>query len=99
MTSTILQAPPRLRFRVRVRPKASRSQIAGVVGDAVKVHLTANAANAALLAFLAEVLDVPRATIRVVSGEHARDKLIEVEARDPAAVEARLTQALSAPAR
>lgn len=98
--ATILERPGRLRISVRVQPRASCDRIRGVIGDAVKIQLTAppveGAANAALIAFLADVLDVARGRIRVVTGEHSRSKIVDVESEDPAALEARL-EALLAP--
>ena len=46
-----------MRFAVRVQPRASRSEIDGVLGDAIKVRLGApveGAANEELVAVLAE---------------------------------------------
>ena len=71
------------RFAVRALPRASRTQLAGVYGDAVRVRLASppvgGAANAELIAFLAKKLDVPRSTVRVVQGERGRDKVVEVD--------------------
>lgn len=67
---------------MHVQPRASRTEIAGVHGDAIKVRLTAppvdGAANAALVLFLADVLGVTRGAVRVVAGEQSRSKLVEV---------------------
>ncbi|MBI4544493.1 MAG: DUF167 domain-containing protein [Gemmatimonadetes bacterium] len=78
-----------VRFPVRAVPRSSRSELAGRQGDAVKVRLAAPAvegsANRELVRFLAEVLGVPRSAVRIVSGERARSKVIEVEGIDVAA--------------
>ncbi|GAB1472154.1 DUF167 domain-containing protein [Chloroflexota bacterium] len=68
---------------VRVTPRASRNQIAGVLSDGtIKVHVTGNPVeeqlNSELLAFLAEVLGVPRTRVEIVAGENGRDKLVSV---------------------
>ena len=98
MNAVLLHDPPRLRFEVRVQPRASRNRVSGLHGPAIKIQLTAppveGAANAALLAFLAEVLVTPRGSIRLVTGEHARTKVVEVETADPPGLLARL-QALT----
>ena len=68
---------------VRVTPRASKNEIVDILSDGtVKVHLTAppveGKANAALLKFLAKMLDVPRKRLEVVAGATGRDKLISV---------------------
>jgi uncharacterized protein (TIGR00251 family) len=72
-----------LRLDVRVQPRASRNELAGVHGGALKVRLQAppvdGAANEALVAFLAESLGVPRAAVRVVAGATSRAKVVEIE--------------------
>jgi uncharacterized protein YggU (UPF0235/DUF167 family) len=47
-------------------------------------------ANEALVELLALTLDVPRASVRVVSGQTGRAKVVEIEALDPGEVERRL---------
>lgn len=69
-------------FMVKMVPRASKNEIAGVEGDTVKVRLNAppvdGKANAALVKFLAEKLGVSRAQIEIVSGETGRRKLVRV---------------------
>lgn len=99
MIGTVLTAPDRLRLSVRVQPRASRSRLVGLHGEALKVQLTAppvdGAANAALVDLLADVLGVPRTAVRIVAGEHARQKVVEVAAPDPAVLGQRIAHALS----
>lgn len=68
---------------LKVQPRASRSGLAGMHGQALKVRLAAppvdGKANEALLAFLAEALGVPRRRLALVAGETARDKRVRVE--------------------
>lgn len=67
---------------VHVQPRARRTELAGRHGDAVKIRLAAppvdNAANDELVRFVAEVLGVPRAAVRVVRGQTARRKVVAV---------------------
>jgi len=67
---------------VRVQPRASKDEIAGVMGGALKVRLRAPAledrANEALCEFLAELLKTPKAAVRILSGHHSRSKRVEV---------------------
>ena len=71
-----------VRFTVHAQPRASRTELAGGHGDAVKVRLAAppvdGEANDELVAFLAKKLGVAKSAISIVSGESGRDKLIEV---------------------
>ncbi len=71
-----------VRFTVYVQPRASRSEVAGEHGDAVKIRLAAppveGAANKELVTFLAKKLGVPKSAIRIVSGERGRRKILEV---------------------
>jgi len=65
---------------VRVIPRSSRDEICGLVGDALKVKLTAppveGAANEHLIRFLAKSLEINRSRIRIASGERSREKLV-----------------------
>ena len=67
---------------VRVQPRASKDEIAGVMGGALKVRLRAPAledrANEALCEFLAELLKTPKAAVRILSGHHSRSKRVEL---------------------
>ena len=76
------QASGILFFRVRVQPRASKDEIAGEMGGALKVRLRAPAvedrANEALVEFLAQLLKTPRAAVRILSGERSRTKRIEI---------------------
>src|SRR6266550_5046041 len=69
-------------FPVRVQPRASKDEIAGVMSGALKVRLRAPAledrANEALCEFLAELLKTPKAAVRILSGHHSRSKRVEV---------------------
>lgn len=85
MTGAALRIQARddvVRFAVHVQPRASRSEIAGLHGDAMKVRLGAppvdGAANAALIELLADALGVSRRNVQIVGGEHSRSKLVEV---------------------
>jgi uncharacterized protein len=73
---------PRTRVRLRVSPGSRRAGIAGRHGDAWKVRVTAPAqggrANDAVVALLAETLDLPRSSVSLVAGHAARDKLVEL---------------------
>jgi uncharacterized protein len=69
-------------FAVRVHPRAKKNAITGEVGQALKICLTAppieSRANQACIAFLAELLNVPRSSVTITSGQSSRNKVIEV---------------------
>ena len=69
-------------FSVRAQPRASKDEIAGEMGGALKVRLRAPAvedrANEALVEFLAQLLKTPRSAVRILSGERSRKKRIEI---------------------
>ena len=81
-----------VRFSVHVQPRASRSEVAGIHDGALRVRVQAppvdGAANEAIVALLAKALGVPRRALRVVAGESARRKVVEVEGVPLAAVRA-----------
>ena len=74
--------PSGLAFRVHVQPRSARNQVVGLHGDALKVKLTAppveGAANAACTAFLAEALGIAKSSVRILSGQTGRHKIILV---------------------
>ena len=74
------QAADGARLWVKAVPRASRSEIAGIHGDMVRIRLAAppvdGAANEELVRFLADALSVPRGAVSVVSGQASRSKVI-----------------------
>jgi len=66
----------------------------GTRAGAILIRLAAppveGAANDALIAFLADRLDLPRRNIALVSGEKSRDKRVRIEGVDEATARARL---------
>lgn len=73
---------------IHAQPNARVSAVAGLHGDALKVRIAAppvdDKANAALIDFLHETLQVPAATIRVRRGAHGRRKIVEIANADAA---------------
>ena len=81
-------------MNVRVIPRASRNQIQGVLGDALKIRLQAppvdGKANDALVRFLADTLNVPVRHVRLLSGETGRNKKVFLDGVDETGALARL---------
>jgi uncharacterized protein (TIGR00251 family) len=80
------------RITFHVQPKASRTELAGKHGDAVKVRIQAppvdGEANAELLRFVATSLGVSGREVELISGASSRRKVVEVRGVTLAAVEA-----------
>jgi uncharacterized protein (TIGR00251 family) len=80
---------------IYVQPRASKTEIAGVHDGLIRIRLAAppvdGAANAALVAFIAERLDIAKSRVRVISGLASRRKAVRVEGMTEAMVVAALT--------
>lgn len=98
MKLRITDAPGGATFVVRVVPRAGRTAVAGLRGEALLVRLAAppveGAANEALLAFVAGLLDRPKRDLAIASGHASRDKRLVVQGLPAAEVLARLTASL-----
>jgi len=85
-----------VRVRIRVQPRASRTEIAGEYAGALRVRVAAppvdGEANAELTRWLAKILGVARSRVRIVAGETGRNKLIEIGGTTTEGVLAALTR-------
>jgi uncharacterized protein (TIGR00251 family) len=80
---------------VKVIPRSSRNEIAGIQEDGtIKIRLTAapveGQANKALVEFLAEVLDIAKSKIEIIGGLSGRIKLITILDLDPTIVQKKI---------
>ena len=73
-----------LLLQVRLQPRASRDEIVGPHGDALKIRITAppvdGQANDHLLRFLAKAFGVARSEVTLLAGDTARTKRLSVHA-------------------
>jgi uncharacterized protein (TIGR00251 family) len=80
--SAITATAAGVRIAILVQPRAGRTELVGLQGAAFKIRLAAppvdGAANDALLRFLAETLDVPRAAVTITGGRHSKRKSVLV---------------------
>lgn len=71
-----------VQIKLRVIPRARRTELAGCRGDDLVVRLQAppveGAANKALVRFLAEALGLRPADVTIVAGQKSRDKTVEL---------------------
>lgn len=75
-------ADGRLSLTLHIQPGAKKTELAGLHGDALKIRLAAppvdGKANDALLRYLADTLDRPRADVVLKSGQSSRRKVVEI---------------------
>jgi uncharacterized protein (TIGR00251 family) len=78
----IHDTPSGATFAVKVHPRARKNAITGELGDALKLSLTTppvgGRANQACIEFLANLLNLPRSSVTIASGQNTRMKVIRV---------------------
>ncbi len=76
------EANGEITFAVKVVPRAKRTEVAGVEGDAVRIRLNAppveGRANEALIKFLAEIFGISKSSVEILSGETGRKKRVRL---------------------
>jgi len=72
-----------IQLTLHVQPGATRTEVAGRHGDALKIRLAASPvdgkANRELLRFLADVFGVPLRNVTLVRGDLSRHKVVRIE--------------------
>jgi uncharacterized protein (TIGR00251 family) len=75
--------PAGVRLAVQITPNAKKTEVIGVLDDALKLKLQAQPiegkANEALIKYLAAALSVPRSAVTITHGLTNKRKLIEVK--------------------
>ena len=75
--------PGGVRIAVQITPNAKKTEVIGVLDDALKLKLQAQPiegkANEALVKFLAAALSVPKSAVTITHGQTNKRKLIEVK--------------------
>jgi len=73
---------------LHIQPRASKSEVCGVQGAALKIRLTSppvdGAANKLCREFLADLFQVPKSAVEIVSGETSRHKRVKITGGDTA---------------
>lgn len=86
-----LEKDGRLTFKVRVVPRASRSEIVGEHDSALRVRIAAppvdGAANEELVRTLAQGFKVARSAIEIIAGHTSKLKTVRVTGVQPRALE------------
>ena len=99
MTGAIRRDGPDLLLDVRVQPRASRTEFAGLMGERLRIRLNAppvdGRANAALVEFVAAECGLARARVTLERGQAGRDKRLRLHgvAAVPDALQRALTTA------
>ena len=79
-------------LEIRLQPRGDRDQVMGERDGAVLIRISTppvdGKANAALIAFVAKTIGVPKSAVTIIRGETSRNKVIRVEDHAPADVRA-----------
>lgn len=71
-----------VKLNVKVVPGASRSEICGWLGDALKIRVAApperGKANAAIEGLICAKLDLPKSAVRIISGGTSSRKIVDI---------------------
>jgi uncharacterized protein (TIGR00251 family) len=85
-------------FGIKVHPRARKNAITGVIGDALKLALTAppvdGKANQAVIEFFADLFAIPRSSVTIASGETSRNKVVRIAGVSKPVAEQRLAENL-----
>jgi uncharacterized protein (TIGR00251 family) len=72
---------------VYVQPRASKNQICGIQGEELKIRLTSppvdGAANKLCREFVANLFDVAKSSVEIISGETSRHKRLRISGNQP----------------
>lgn len=72
-------------LEIRLQPRGGRDQVMGERDGAVLIRISAppvdGKANAALIAFVAKTVGVPKGSVVIIRGETSRNKIIRVAGR------------------
>ena len=73
-------------LRIHVQPRASKNEVCGIQGDALKIRLTSppvdGAANKLCREFIADLLGVSRSSVEIISGGTSRFKRVKITGDD-----------------
>lgn len=95
---TLRESADGITFEVKVHPRARKNAITGVLGDALKLALTAppfnGKANQGVIDFFAGFFEVPRSAVSIVTGLTRRNKMVRIAGLNRRSAEQRLLPAL-----
>jgi hypothetical protein len=86
-------------IRIHIQPRASKTEIVGLYGEALKIRIASppvdGQANAELFRFLARQLGIPQQYVQLISGFSSRQKRVFIKGKTVAEIGACLTQGTS----
>ena len=81
-----------IRLAVQIMPNAKKSEVVGVLEDALKIRLQAQPiegkANDTLIRYIAAKLNLPKSAVQITHGLTNKRKILEISARDLTAEQA-----------
>ncbi len=74
-------------LNIYVQPRASKNQLCGLQGEELKIRLTSppvdGAANKLCREFIADLFDVAKSSVTIISGETSRHKRVRISGNGP----------------
>jgi uncharacterized protein (TIGR00251 family) len=87
--------PDGIYLAIKVQPRSSQNKIGEITGSELKIKINAppvdDAANEALVCFLADQLDCSRGAVQLVQGHKSRHKVLFIRGLDAPTIEQRLS--------
>lgn len=78
----VIQLDDSIILSIYVQPRASKNQICGIQGDELKIRLTSppvdGAANRLCREFVADLFNVSKSSVEIISGESSRHKRLKI---------------------
>ena len=86
-TLTVRETDRGVAFQIRVLPRSSRCELAGLHGDALKIRITAppveGRANEECIRFLSSLLNVKKSDVAIAAGQKSKNKRVTVAGLTP----------------
>jgi hypothetical protein len=83
----VTETPDGIIVSILVQPRASRTEVAGILDGAIKVRLTSppvdGAANELCREFFAKLLRIPKTRVEISSGLTSRRKTLRIHGTSP----------------
>jgi len=95
----VIERSEGIEIRIYIQPQASKTEIVGLHGEALKIRITSppvdGQANAELCRYLARQVGVPQQYVQLISGVSSRQKRVFIAGKTLADIGAALTKSPS----